>query len=1069
MITNQGQEQLIRNFDSPLQKNFERTGSPANIPPELLNDPNFIRQQQMLQQQQQFMQQQQLMQQQQQYMNSPHGFNNGMGPGFNAGQFNGVDLDLSSDEELLDDVVPRRKPTETEALAEFLRRTGPEEPPANSQKKKKNSIFSFKKQNKKDKSKNNNDMANRPKHIPLMGENENNGNGIYSPSPNNMNNGPGNGPSPNGMSMNGQMNMNMNINPLSPEENRMMMPSPPSQHQHIPGQNQNRRKKTDSQILEESLKTSNQMKQYMRQIQQITEQENQKKMSMMGYPSDFHQNQRKSLIQTQSAFLQQQQLEDDDIDYPQAPVPIQPAPFMPPPPQPMSDMNGMSNANNNNVNTSGNANVSGNGNDNGNGEERKRNSRHPPRTSSMVISHFLINQQGMEPYEVQQRMDELAFGITENGEIISDHGEEEEEEIEGDEDFFSDDDDDYFSEEDSEVIRNTRINAEMRPEDYSFINEPIPKARTNKTVQFCEEVGEISDSDYYYEDSDYENEAYIDDNEEDEDEEQINPQPQPQMQNMEDMPNTNAPQPMPQQGAQGSLPPSKQGPQGQGQNKTTVTGKNGQKHIIHKSKLKDEDSKNETQTTYNMVSLPPPEMSTIEITYTSEEAELEEAAKELQQLEEEEQQKKQQKSQQMPPPPPHDRGDRRRSNVPPQARNGPPRNSGRGGRGKRDPSQRPISMSVNMKNLPSYHKHHPQDGQPPKPYPQNQPRPRRRHVQIQTRKPHLHHTGIQTDPEATKEYEALVEELNAASTEKNATIESLQEEVNKYRISSQKLSDELKSAQESYQKTAEERDALLEKNKELMKMSDDKQVQFDNLSAQAYTKIQDLVLSQQKLLRERHAMENEIMKLREELKRAKAFINQNYSNGNGNGNANVNNANVNPSSMGMGSPAVMATQASAVTMGSPATKPINLSQKKSSVASVSSSANSTPVLMEGGNDASLMKKQQQQQQQMQLQMQMQMQQMKMLQQQQQQQQMKMNSPSLTAQSMTPPLSATSSPGIYAQKIKNNGNPIAHHNMMGPKRVASPTPKPVQIVQGVQGVQGVDVEIANANIEVQPSV
>jgi len=56
-----------------------------------------------------------------------------------------------------------------------------------------------------------------------------------------------------------------------------------------------------------------------------------------------------------------------------------------------------------------------------------------------------------------------------------------------------------------------------------------------------------------------------------------------------------------------------------------------------------------------------------------------------------------------------------------------------------------------------------------------------------------------------------------------------------------------------------------------------------------------------------------------------------------------------------------------------------------------------------------------------------------------------------------------------KKIKNNGNPIAHHNMMGPKRVASPTPKPVQIVQGVQGVQGVDVEIANANIEVQPSV
>jgi len=1061
MITNQGQEQLIRNFDSPLQQNFERTGSPANIPPELLNDPNFIRQQQMLQQQQ-YMQQQQLMQQQQQYMNSPHGFNNGMGPGFNAGQFNGVDLDLSSDDELLDDIVPRKKPTETEALAEFLRRTGPEEPPANNQKKKKNSIFSFKKQNKKDKSKNNNDMANRPKHIPLMGENENNGNGVYNPSPNNMNN----GPNPNGMSMNGQMNgqMNMNINPLSPEENRMMMQSPQSQHQHIPGQNQNRRKKTDSQILEESLKTSNQMKQYMRQIQQITEQENQKKMSMLGFPTDFRQNQRKSLIQTQSAFLQQQQLEDDDMDYPQAPVPIQPAPFMPPPPQPMGmgnmdDMNGMSNTNNANVNANANANPNANANVNGNdgnGEERKRNSRHPPRTSSMVISHFLINQQGMEPYEVQQRMDELAFGITENGEILSDHGEEEE--IEGDEDFFSDDDDDYFSEEDSEVIRNTRINAEMRPEDYSFINEPIPKARTNKTVQFCEEVGEISDSDYYYEDSDYENEAYIDDNE-DEDEDDINPQPQPQMQNMEDMPNMNAPQPMSKQGQA----------QGQGQNKTSVVGKNGQKHVIHKSKLKDEDSKNETQTAYNMVSLPPPEMSTIEITYTSEEAELEEAAKELQQLEEEEQQKQQQKQQQKPqkmPPPPHDRGDRRRSNVPPQGRNGPPRN-GRGGRGMRDPSQRPISMSVNMKNLPSYHKHHPQDNQPPKPYPPNQPRPRRRHVQIQTRKPHLHHTGIQTDPEATKEYEALVEELNAASTEKNATIESLQEEVNKYRVSSQKLSDELKSAQESYQKTAEERDALLEKNKELMKDSEDKQVQFDNLSAQAYTKIQDLVLSQQKLLRERHAMENEIMKLREELKRAKAFINQNYSNGNANSNPN---SNANPSTMGMGSPAVMATQAAAVAMGSPATKPVNLPQKVSSVASASSSANSTPVLMEGGNDASSMKKQQQQQQmQLQMQMQMQMQQMKMLQQQQQQQQMKMNSPSLTAQSMTPPLSATSSPGIYAQKMKNNGNPIAHHNMMGPKRVASPTPKPIQIVQGVQGIQGVGVEIANANIEAQPSV
>jgi len=125
-------------------------------------------------------------------------------------------------------------------------------------------------------------------------------------------------------------------------------------------------------------------------------------------------------------------------------------------------------------------------------------------------------------------MDEYALGINENGEIISD-----DDEIDDDEDFFSDDDD-YFSEEDSVVIRNTRHNAEMRPENCSFINDPIPKARTNKTVQFCEEVGEISDSDYYYEDSDYENEAsYYDD----EDEEDINPQPQPQMQNKEDMPN----------------------------------------------------------------------------------------------------------------------------------------------------------------------------------------------------------------------------------------------------------------------------------------------------------------------------------------------------------------------------------------------------------------------------------------------------------------------------------------------------------------------------------------------------
>jgi len=427
----------------------------------------------------------------------------------------------------------------------------------------------------------------------------------------------------------------------------------------------------------------------------------------------------------------------------------------------------------------------------------------------------------------------------------------------------------------------------------------------------------------------------------------------------------NVPQPIPQQQKVQSQQP---------QSQFSMNNKPNGKHI-HKAKLKDEDSNNEVKNNYNMVSLPPPEMATLEITYTSEEAELEEAEKELMQQQEQE------------------RNERRRSNGPPPQM----RNMGRGGRLPRDSSKRPISMSVNMKNLPSYHKHHSpnNDNLGSKPPSSNQQRPRRRHVQIQTRKPHLRSTSSQTDPEATKEYEALVEELNAASTEKNATIESLQEEVKKYRISSQKLSDELKLSQERYQTLAEERDALIEKNKKLHKTSEEKQVQFDNLSAQAYTKIQDLVVSQQKLFRERHAMENEILKLREELKKAKSIIGQNYPD------AVMNSPSINPST--------------------------NLEKNVNGTPNISS-----PAIIENNDNNTKLNSQQQ---------------IRI----QQQQQMKIGSPSISdknivTQSLTPPLSATSSPSIYAQKMKNS------RNVTNSNRVPSPAPR----------VQSGEIEIAQSN-------
>ncbi|OUM62203.1 hypothetical protein PIROE2DRAFT_62036 [Piromyces sp. E2] len=1034
MITDQNQEQ-IRNYDI-----------------------NFIRQQQIMQQQQmqqqqiqpqhlqqQQLQQQQLMQQQlmqqqfmqqQQFMNSPHAFDNGMSPAF-KNQFNAADLDFSSDDELLDDVVPRRKPTETEALAEFLRLTGPEDldPPA-SQKKKKNSLFSFKKQNKKDKSRNTDNNPNRPKHIPLITENDGHyiPNGVMTPtSPGLVS--PTKGPNPNDIPLGG---MSM----MSPEEQMLMQQSTPQPGQKKP------RKKTNSQLLEEFLKASNQTKQFMNQIQQINNSENQQKQHIMGY-SGMKDSQVQQQPMRQSVFLQQQQFQqqqdpdEEDLEYQPSPMPTQQHSYMN---QGMPNMAGMTPVSSTTTSSSSNG-------------DRKPNSRHPPRSSSMVISHFLINQQGMEPYEVQQRMDEYALGINENGEIISD-----EDELLEEENFFSDDDEDLFSEEDSEVIRNTRHNAEMRPENCSFIDDPIPKSRSTKTVQFCEEVGEISDSDYYDDDEeyDYENDYY------DDYEDEILPQPQPHMQNqsvstgtsMEDMPKTTA-QPMPQQPATAS--PMNKPVQATANAKTTT-----QKHVIHKTKLKDEDSNKEVKGGYNMVSLPPPEMATLEITYNPEEAELEEAEKELMQQEL------------------HERNERRRSNVPPPNKNGPPPKRGPPESGRRMRDQRPISMSVNMKNLPSYHKHHQQnqEGQGPKqPYPQNQPRPRRRHVQIQTRKPHLRSTSVQTDPEATKEYEALVEELNAASTEKNATIESLQEEVSKYRVSSQKLSDELKLAQERYQKTAEE-------NKNLIKISDEKQVQFDNLSAQAYTKIQDLVVSQQKLLRERHAMENEIIKLREELKKAKAFINQNLFNA-----AAVNSPKVTPKATPKKNGALQAniTDVSHIANTTAAT---TTAANVAVTAAANGQSPSTSVPVEGipqppqpsqpqpqppqSSQQIQLQKQQQKQQQMQQmqQMQQQIQQMQQQMQQQQQQQQKIKSPMMDSmgitQSMTPPLSASSSPSIYAQKLKNTGSPalaaMAARNMVN--RVNSASPKPsIHSVQSLEVSESLiaNVGTVNDNDEVKPSV
>ncbi|ORX41718.1 hypothetical protein BCR36DRAFT_587826 [Piromyces finnis] len=397
------------------------------------------------------------------------------------------------------------------------------------------------------------------------------------------------------------------------------------------------------------------------------------------------------------------------------------------------------------------------------------------------------------------------------------------------------DEDDYFSESDSELIRNTRFNANMVGDEFYYdksFDSPIerpPPDPNRKTVQFNDNVKRISHVEYVSDDE----QGFFSD------EEPRHERPPPQHRN------NNARREhrlTGSHGLRGPPPPrdhdrdhdrdrdrehrirmserrsSRHGPPPMRQNLTRVLN-------------------NQKQTINNRVTLPPPQMG--EITVTNSMPGIEDY--ELEELEDENPPRidsgnKNPPPTNPPPPVPFDKNtlknlDNIRTSTP------PPANFGKIAPNKvrHHMSQPPPATNSN--------------GNAPPPL---RVRPKVRHVQIQTRRVNNHNVAVQTTS-----YIEDISTIFKGDVEKSINVEILQNELINYREIIKRMNDELRDIKREnqqltsdYRQMRHEREKMIENNKR-------KEIEFDDLSSRAHKKLKELIEDRQQLLDEKEKLQND--------------------------------------------------------------------------------------------------------------------------------------------------------------------------------------------------------------------
>jgi hypothetical protein len=402
-----------------------------------------------------------------------------------------------------------------------------------------------------------------------------------------------------------------------------------------------------------------------------------------------------------------------------------------------------------------------------------------------------------------------------------------------------DDDDDYFSESDSELIRNTRFNANMVGDEFYYdksFDSPIqrpPPDPNRKTVQFNDDVKRISHVEYV---SDDEKEYFSDEGPKNE------RPPPPQHRN------NNARREHRLTGSHGLRGPPP--PRDHDRDRDRDRERDRDRDRDHRMRMSERRSSrhgppapmrqninrvlnNQKQTVNNRVTLPPPQMGEITVTNSMpgiEDYELEELENDTSPTG-----NKNPPPSNPPPPVPFDKNalknlDNLRTSTP------PPANFGKLSANKaRHHMSQPPPASGNNSNAPPL-----------------RVRPKVRHVQIQTRRINSHNVAVQTT--------SYVEDINTifkGDVEKSTNVEVLQNEIVNYREIIKRMNDELRDIKREnqqltsdYRQMRHEREKMIETNKR-------KEIEFDDLSSRAHKKLKELIEDRQQLLSEKERLQSE--------------------------------------------------------------------------------------------------------------------------------------------------------------------------------------------------------------------
>jgi len=397
-----------------------------------------------------------------------------------------------------------------------------------------------------------------------------------------------------------------------------------------------------------------------------------------------------------------------------------------------------------------------------------------------------------------------------------------------------DDDDDYFSESDSELIRNTRFNANMVGDEFYYdksFDSPIvrpPPDPNRKTVQFNDEVKRISHTEYG---SDQDQE--LNGSEEDKAQQRRNARKEHRLTGSH--------------GLRGP-PPLRDHDRDRDRDRDHHRIKTSERRSSRHGppqQLRPNLARvlnNQKQTVNNRVNLPPPQMGEITVTNSGfEDLDVEDYEEDDNPPRVDSGNDNANNAQDPiapPPPVPFDKNaiknlENNRTSTPPPANFGKLAINSSSNKSRHHISQPPTANGSN--------------GQA-----QVRVRPKVRHVQIQTRRINSHNMAVQTT--------SYIEDINTifkGDIEKSTNVEVLQNELVNYREIIKRMNDELRDIKREnqqltsdYRQMRHEREKMIENNKR-------KEIEFDDLSSRAHKKLKELIEDRQQLLDEKEKLENE--------------------------------------------------------------------------------------------------------------------------------------------------------------------------------------------------------------------